>query len=152
MATCFKLSASPGICPAKICTYTRAHLSERVEDTIQHDEQREDGLDERKSTTNDKAKDRPSEKAQNHGVSAANAIHEKSSNDAPGEVNTVNNCTETDFLLKGILGIQSGDDYQTEDSEWIRLMSISVMCCILNAQHYTYHKVVEEPRQRYSKH
>lgn len=152
MATYIAVSLSPGSCTAKARTYTRAHLSQCVEDAIQHDEQRKHGLDRRKRTTNDEAENRPSEKTQSHSLSATNAIHEKPSNDATREVEAVNNCTETDVLLKSVLGIQSGDDCRTEDSEWIRLVSISVMCCTLYPQHYTYHEVVEEPRQGCSKH
>lgn len=152
MATWFTVSVSLGSCTAKIRTYARAHLSQCVEDAIQHDEQGEHRLDRRKSTTNYEAENRPPEKTQSHSLSATNAIHEKSSNDATGEIEAVNNCTETDVLLKSVLRVQSGDDCRTEDSEWIRLVSISVMCCALYPQYYTYHEVVEEPRQGCSKH
>ena len=52
-----------------------AHFAEGVEDAVEDDEEREDGLDGVQGAANDEAHYRPAEEAEGHGLFSANAVH-----------------------------------------------------------------------------
>ncbi len=64
-----------------MATYTRAHLAERIEDAIQHNEEGKDGENGLQRSADYEGEKRPQNKAQGHGLLAADSIHEKPAND-----------------------------------------------------------------------
>lgn len=102
-------------------TYARAHLSQRIEDAIEHDKQRENGLDGTEGATNDEAQDRPQEETQSHRLLAADPVHEEAADEAAGEVEAVDDSAEPDVLCNCIVRIQCRHDGRAEDTERICL-------------------------------
>lgn len=68
---------------------TWSHLAEGVEDTVQHNEEREDALNWVECTSDDEAQDRPAEETKRHGLLASDLVHQKSTHDAAWEIETV---------------------------------------------------------------
>lgn len=103
-------------------TYTWAHLSKSVEDSVQDDKEREYTRDGVESASNDEGKDRPEEETQCHSLFAANLVHEKTANESSRKVKAVENSTIADVLDEGVVGVQSSNDGGTKDSERISLL------------------------------
>ena len=89
---------------------TGAHLAKGVEDAVQDDEEREDGLDGPDSAAQDEAQETPEEEAEGHGLLAANPVHEEAADDAAWEVEAVDHRAIADVLHQGVVGVQLGDD------------------------------------------
>ena len=105
-----------------------AHLAEGVEDAVQDDEEREDGLDGVQGAADDEAHDGPAEEAEGHGLLAADAVHKKTADDTAGEVETVDyglaccqrsclpglrrGCTHSvsNVLCRGVVWVELGND------------------------------------------
>ena len=125
----------PRECPG---TYTRTHFAESVEDSVQHDEEGEDTLDGLQGTSNDEAKDGPEEEAEGHSLLAANAVHEKTTDQGTGEVEAVDDGAETDVLHKSVVGVQRADDSRAEDAKGVGLFrpSQSPNCQTTQVSHH----------------
>ena len=86
------------------------HLTEGEEDTVHDDEEWEDRLDGAESTAEDETPDTPQGEAKGHGLLAADLVHEVTADDASGQVEAVDDCTEADVLNQSVLGAQLTDD------------------------------------------
>ena len=135
-------------------TYTRTHFSQTVEDSVQHDEEGEYTLDGLKGTSNDEAKDGPEEETKGHGLLAADAVHEKATDQGTREVEAVDDGAVADVLHKSVVGVQRSDNGRAEDSKGVGLFRPcqSPDCQNHPKSRVTYHKVIHEPRKRSAKH
>lgn len=89
---------------------TRAHLAESVENAVEDDKEREDGLDRSNRAAQDEAKESPEEEAERHGLLAADLVHEESADDAAGKVEAVHDGSVADVLDEGVVWVELTDD------------------------------------------
>lgn len=111
---------------ASFVTYTGTHLTERVEDSVQDDEQGKDFLQRVDCSTNDESHDGPENKAQGHGLFTANLVHEDTAKKAAGEIETVQNRSITNSLREGVVGVKCREDGRPKNSKGICLHFISM--------------------------
>ena len=78
--------------------YARTHLAEGVEDPVQNDEERKDGLDLIERPADDEAQDGPEPKTKTHSLFAADTIHEQPPDQASRQVETIHDRTISDIL------------------------------------------------------
>jgi hypothetical protein len=102
-------------------TYTRTHLSERVEDAVENYKQRENTLNRLQGTSDDETKNSPEEKAESHGLLAADSVHEQSANDGTREVETVHNSAVANVLNQGVVGVELSNNGGAENAKGISL-------------------------------
>lgn len=102
-------------------TYTRSHLSDSVENSIQDDEERKDGEKRVEGTADDESHNGPQNEAKRHGLLASNLVHEKATKKAARQVETVEQRSVAHGLNKTVTGVECGQNCRAEKAKRICL-------------------------------
>jgi hypothetical protein len=103
-----------GLCGAEEGSHTRPHLTQGIEDAVEDNEEREDGLNRSECSTEDKSEDAPEKEAQGHRLLATNAVHEKAADNATREVEAIHDSTIANILDDSVVGIKLTYDSRGE--------------------------------------
>src|SRR5258708_37155873 len=88
---------------AEECCDARLHFSKRVEDSVEHNEEREDCLHGLQGATNDESENCPQGKAERHRLLSSNSVHEIAADDASWEIETVHYSSVANVLNERVI-------------------------------------------------